>query len=687
MTLNTLRQRGGVILAIAIGGALLAFVLGDLLTSGDTLFNSAKMRAGEIDGHKVSIQDYQSQVDYYTNVYKISSGSDVLNDEQTESVRSQAWDYFVRKDAVMPALENLGVIVTEAEMLDMVNGKYISPMLMGMFTDPETGTYNKQAVQNFISRLDEDQSGQIRFFWDYLKREMKDQRAIVKFKALVDKAVYVTDFEAKQYADILKNNYNLNFVAVTYDKIADSLVAVKQADLKSYYDQNKNMFKRQDSRSIEYVVFEALPSTEDYAAAEKYITELASEFKTADNILQFASLNSQSRVDNRYYKEGELPTDLNAYAFSKGDSIYGPIKNGDSYTLARISDVRSLPDSVSASHIMLPLGQDVLADSLLQAVKGGSDFALVASQYSQDQASARMGGDLGMFDPQVMVPAFAEACYTTPKGGIVKVDTQYGIHIIKIGDKKDNVSKVQLATITYEIEPSEATINRTYNDANKFAKDAGKTLESFRATASKDGLAVRPAYVGQNDRMVQGIPQSREIIRWAYEAPVGSVSDVKQFGYQYVISSVASVSEKGLAPFADVENDIRRIVIMQKKGDMLASKMGSASSLDQIAAEYNTAVNPAEGVNFQTYIVPEVGYDIAFAGGVCGASAGKLSKPIIGGAGVYAVNITADVVNENVTAESEKVRITAEEESRAFMSAYQALMELSNIKDTRYKFY
>ena len=88
---------------------------------------------------------------------------------------------------------------------------------------------------------------------------------------------------------------------------------------------------------------------------------------------------------------------------------------------------------IHARHILLASEED--AKAALKRVKGGEDFAKVATELSKDPAGE--GGDLGWFTKDRMVPEFAEAAFKLDVGQISDpVKTQFGWHIIKVEEKR-----------------------------------------------------------------------------------------------------------------------------------------------------------------------------------------------------------------------------------------------------------
>lgn len=685
-SLQTLRNRGGVIVAVVIGIALLAFVLGDLLTSGSTIFGSSQMNVGLINGQKITAQQYNAEVNYLTEIQQISSGEQSSSEEQNEMIKNQAWESMITKYAFDPAMEQIGLRITTEELTSLLAGENVSPVVAQLFANPQTGGFDKNMLIQFVNNMEQDQTGRLAIFWKYLQSEVANQALLTKFNNIVTKGAYVTGFEAETLAAINSNNYAVRFVANRYESIPDSTVKVTKEQAKEFYQMNKSMFFRANTtRSIDYVSFDAVPTEKDYAQAAKYIEQLSADFTTTPNIEQFATLNSQSPFDARYYSEGVLSGDLGQFAFTATtDQVFGPILEGDQYTLARISAIKVLPDSVNFSHIVVEPAQIQKADSIATVLRTGGDFAQLAAQYSLDTQSATKGGLIGSVDPQTMSAAFSEPLLKAKVGEIVVVNSGSAIHVVKVNKVIGEGKKVQLATIKYTVEPSEQTRNESFAAANKFAASA-TSADKFTAAVTEGSLVKRVASVGSNDRQVNGIKNSRSLAQWAYTGKKGDVSQVYEFGDSFIVANITAVSEKGEIPFDEVADRAENLMRRQIKGQILADKMSKATSIDQLASELNLTPIVDSAVNFQSFMAPEIGYDPAFAGGVTGVK-GNLSKPIVGRIGVYVAEITAKMP-QVVDPLMEQNRLQAEAEQNAFTSAYQELMELSEIKDERYKFY
>lgn len=684
-SLNTLRTKGGVILSVVIAVALLAFLLGDLTSSGSSLLNSRKMRVGEINDNSIGYTEFYNLSEYMTGISQLMYGKSALSTEETDAVRNMAWDELISKYAYRPGFGKMGIMASQAEQVDMVSGEYISPVISSMFINPNTGAFDRTLLQAFIVNMDNDASGNSAALWNFFKNQMVSQREMSKFFALVNAGMFVNNLEVENGVRAANNAYNIDYVFDSYASTPDSLVKVSGAEIKKFYAEHEKMFRQNGGRGIEYVVFDLLPSEQDYADAAEYIEGLAAEFAESATPMQFATLNSQSTPSPRYYRESELEPRIAALAFGKDKGgMMGPELSGDTYTMARVADVKSLPDSIGARHILLPAAEKALADSLLTVLRNGGDFAAVADEYSLDTATP--GGDLGVFAPELMLAEFADACASAKVGDLFTVNTQYGLHIVKLDYKSAASPVAQIASISYKVEPSSYTQQTVYGEASKFLSAAAGSVEKFREAVTQEGLSKRVATIANTDRNVSGLNDSRELVRWAFNGKQGEVSAILEVGGDYVVAALTEVREPGVASIEQTASDIRQVLRFEKKGDMIAEKM-QGSTLEQIASAVGGEVKSADSLQFNTFYIDGIGMEPKLLGAVSGAKPGAVSKPVKGSMGVYVFTVTADNQADNATFESEKVRLEAMNEYYLSQRLVQALVEQSKVVDMRVKFF
>lgn len=102
------------------------------------------------------------------------------------------------------------------------------------------------------------------------------------------------------------------------------------------------------------------------------------------------------------------------------------------------------PDLVRSSHILILSGETAAqnnlakqrAETILQRVNKGEDFAKLAKEYSMDTSASR-GGDIGFNSKESLSPEYGEAAFSLPVGGTKIIRSEFGYHIIKVTDKKD----------------------------------------------------------------------------------------------------------------------------------------------------------------------------------------------------------------------------------------------------------
>ena len=698
--LETLRTKAGVFVSVIIGVALLAFIVNaDTLATARAIFSSDD-DMGEIAGTTITREEYDMLLNYNTELYKLNFrlnyGQDpVINDEVNTSLRDQTWQELVLKYMMGKEYDNLGLKVTDAELFELTLGMNPSPMVIQTFTNPQTGSFDRAALANFIQNL----QGETKIFWVNIEKQIKDQQLINKYSALDTKSNFVNSLDVEHAMAGEKKNVEFSYLLKNYNTVADSLITYKESDLKSYYNNHKAEFKQTRSRDIEYVSFNVTPSATDYERVMNRMEDLQKQMDTvaAKNMPLFVRLNSDVPFSNKYSKIGQLPEVLDTVVFqSNPGDVFPYYQEGNAYLLSGIVEFKNMPDSMRIEHILFDQTNFQIADSILELIKGGANFAELAREHSQDPGSKEQGGDLGWidYDNNQFIPNFIDSAFLNPLGTIVKVPTMHGIHIVKTTDAKKYNNRALIATVTKNILPGKETYQTYYAQANKIATAAKGGIESFRQACVEEGVQpqIEPN-IRLESKTIGRFTDPSNLRHWVYTAEQGDISGVLEVENRntYVVAALTNVRKAGIAPFKQVKNEIAVRIIREKKGEYLSNEMTTAmngiNDIDGLASKMGgTVQSVTPAINFNTTYVPTLmTTEYKLIGAVTNIPENKLSGPLAGEAGVYAYTVTS--ITDNAQAQTPEAIKSRLEMELGYRNFYSTLTDRANIVDNRGKFY
>jgi peptidyl-prolyl cis-trans isomerase D len=703
-TLQTIRNRAGVLISIVIGLALLSFILSDLV-SNNSLFNSGnKTEVAEVAGEAVPIALYEEKVNELIANYQRNTGKDATPDEETsQSIRDQAWEGLITDYVLANNLGELGITVNANELQDMVVGNNIDPQVLQIpiFKNEQTGQFDPNLVKQFLANMDKDETGAARLSWVAFEKQLEHSRLLSKYYSLVKKGLYVTSAEAKQYSEEASNLIDIRFAMKKYSDVSDSTIAVKDEEIDKYYIEHTYLFDQEASRDIDYVVFDVLPSPSDIEKIRSKMEEIKIELITTTEIADFVNRNSDVPYAEQLFAKSSLtpPVDSLIFAAQPG-FVYGPYVENNVYKLARLMSFKNMADSVNARHILIGPNEKrtkdqakLLSDSIKSLIDKGGDFAMLAMQYSDDKGSAQQGGDLKWFKPGMMVKPFEKAAFDGKKGDVVIAETQFGFHIINVIEKSAESNKAEIAYIDWQIEPSSETYQGMKTKVYQFA-GTNTTKEKFEAAIIKENLQKKVASnLRDNDRNIAGLESPREIIRWAYkeETKKGEVSQPFEFQDKFVVAFLTEIREKGTAPKDQIKDQLTSLVRKDKKAETFITELknaSSAGSIDGLAQKLNLMPQDATAINFNSFSLPGVGIEPNVVATSCFIEKGKLSKPIKGNNGVFILTVTNKAKAPQPADEKmAKMQLVNEVQSRVDYQAFEALKKLADIKDYRSTWY
>lgn len=710
--LSKIRERS-IFLIVIIALALFSFVIGDVFTRGG--FGGNTNSVGEINNENISTQEFAALVEQQRNV---SQGGN----SQLQSVNT-AWNNLVRQKVYESQLEKSGIVVGEKDVWEEIKRQ---PFVQNnpQFKN-QAGLFDEDKLKEYIASLkdakdDDEQSRAAWLSWRDYEDNLKASLEIQAYNSLVSSGINPTFPQAEEYYTNQNTKLNIEYVYVPYTAVKDTEVTVTDDEIKQYVKNHPKQFKSEATRDLSYVKFDLQPTAEDEAAIRAELKELINDreeysnaakgnvivkgLKNTDDVTDFFRMHSSDLpLDDRFYTKNTVNKAIadTIFKMNIGD-VYGPYKDAGYFKLTKLVDVKQLPDSVKARHILIGFAGSAMndpsitlpeaeakkqADSLLNVVKNEpAKFETIAKDLSDDQMSAVKGGELDWFTYNTMVPEFRDFTFENKPGTFGVVKSQFGYHIIEVLEQKNEQKQVKLATFAREINASDETENEIYQKAELFAAELndGKDLETL---AKEHNLQVQPM-VGLKpmDERVSTLGNQRQIVTWAFNK-VTDVNDIKRFDVDngYAVVKLTGKKPKGLN-IGNQKSAIRSKLLNEKKTALIKEKM-RGKDLKAIANEFNSTVQTSNAVSPASPALPNIGRAEQFIGTIVVLDEDKQYTGIPGKNGVFAVNI----LKKELPPKTENYAGTLTTLKNNYRSKnsklFETLKEFAEIEDNRATFY
>lgn len=691
--LQKTREKAGMAVSIIIALALLSFII-DPQTL-ETAFNAMSSRndVGVINGKTISYLDFQQDVDKFTTINEMVTGSSAQSEQQQEQVRNAAWQSLLDRYLFVKNAKAAGIRVGEEEMKDLLAGDMISPVISQnpAFMD-ENGNFSKDALQNLINNISQDQTGRLKEYWNYIQNTVYTQQFYAKYGSLFTNSNFQNPLMLRRAIAENNNTTNVDFVMVPNYGM-DTTVKVSGDEIRKYYESHKNMFKQNASRDMEYVVFEVKPSEADINATNEAIGKVYDEFSTTDNMKSFLARNSEKGLNEYWYKAGELSTvnsGISEFVDANAQGTSPIVSDNNVFYAARIMATAQIPDSVYVRHILLQGATETKADSLLNVLVKGENFSNVAASYSADTRSAADGeqGNVGWMTQTYMIPGF-ESVLTAQVGKPYIVKTQYGTHIVEVAKRTVPVAKKQVAILEKTTLASGETFNSYYAQASKFSKIAAGKYNNYKAAVDSMGLYSHPMKVTEATSSYGSISQAKEVTRWVFDNKVGKVSEIITVNNNYLfVATVTGIHKEGIAKIDEVKEAIRQQLYAQKASEKaaadIAQKIQGISDLQAIADTLHSSVSTGVDVRFAS--LAGQGLDPKFIGAASVAPEGKICGPVAGTIGTYIFKVNSRDTGSFYTEDDARNAATQMNNYTTQMILPVMMME-SDVRDHRARFY
>ncbi len=708
--LGKIRSRG-TFLIIIIGLGLFGFIAGDMFRSCETTGRMRSTRVGEVLGEKIGIEDYQNYLNEFVECTKI--GAPQADEDQ---IRNMAWQNYVQSKIIENEADKLGLAVTTEEVKNvMVQGTNQVLMEVANVTgmvNQQTGRFDINMYNEFINNYNTNRntSPQAAEYYEkvykYLAfkvKQLRQQLLAQKYQALLASASLSNPVEAKFLFDAEKQESDIELAYVDYKAINDKDVQVSESDLKSKYEEKKEMFKiPEEIRSIKYILVKKEASQADRTALYKAMEKCAQQFKDG---VEPEKVVREGRSNIAYLG---VPVTKNAFtsdistrldSMSVG-AVMGPVESkfDNTYNVIKLIGKNMLPDSIQ--YRTIAVDTKVKADSVFNAVKAGGDFEAIAKKYGQ--GGEKVWLTTSQYERASNMTKDNQTIFndinTLATNEVKIIPMAQGNLILQVTDRKAMVQKYDVAVVKRDITFSDETSHAISDKFKQFV--AGhQTIDAITKDAAKAGYQVLDAKnVLTSQGQIQGIGNSRDALKWVFEAKKGDVSEVMTVGAnrdEILVMGLTDIYPKGYMAMdnEDVKNYLQQEVLRDKKAEKIIAKLQGVKSIADAVKADNKIVK-TDSINQITLAAPTfVGavqsQEPALSGAVAATPKGQFcTHPVKGYGGVYVFKVNdRRTLDGKFDAKDYEARAAQQNMQSISRSAFQELFLNADVKDNRYLFF
>ena len=708
--LGKIRKRG-VALVIIIGLGLFAFIAEEAFRSCEATKNQQRQQVGEVLGNKINVQEFQALVDDYQEVLKMTQGVENFTEEQLNSIKDEVWNEYVNEQIIAHETELLGLTVTDEELQNIMKEGTNPMLLRSPFVNQETGRFDATMLTKFLadykrslknSQLAESYE-KVYKYWQFIEKQLRQQTLAQKYQALLANCLISNPISAKMAFEGQNQESDIQLASMPYSSINDNDVKVDDADLKSKYEAEKEMFKQTvETRDIKYVSFQVVASAADRKALMTTMVDASQKLQSGANPAEVVrKAQSQFPYTGLAATKRAYPFDIAAKLDSMAvGQTTAPFetKGDNTLNVVKLIAKTQMPDSIEYRQIQIggatAEAAHKTADSVYTALKAGADFAELAKKYGQTGDSqwltSAMYENSNTMDEESK--NYLNAINTLAVNDVKNLEFTQGNIVIQVLNRKAMVDKYDVAVIKHTIDFSKSTYSDAYNKFSQYVSE-NKTLADLEKNAAKFGFNVQERKdLFNSEHNVAGLRATREAMKWIFDAKEGEVSPLYECGNNdnLLVVAMTKIHPVGYRSLDAVKDILRQEVIRDKKFEQLKEKLAGVA--DIAAAEAKGArIDSVNQITFSAPVFVQAtgASEPALAGAVAASKQGDFSKAVVkGNGGAYLFKVLKK--SERPGAKFDEKVAEQQLQQQAMQAAGRFLQELyqkADVVDNRYLFF
>ncbi|WP_341655302.1 SurA N-terminal domain-containing protein [Blattabacterium cuenoti] len=613
---------------------------------------------GNINGENIFLKEYFDRFQFLKRFRE---------EDPDHYLKNDAWKLLIHEKVLNQQARKLGIESTKKDFWKAIEKQSIYSKIID-FQD-EKGQMNLYKFRLYLKNLEKIPSNlnpQIeaeKNIWAYEKNSIPKKIISKKYVEMLMYGLNTSFIEALlNYRD--KNSFSIiDYIFIPYSEIKKEYNIIKSHEIYDFIKKNKFLYKKENLRNLSFVFFRSHPSLDDEKNMNFKIKKLFNKFKFSNHNSIIVSNQSEKPFDSNFYLKKNLPIVLQHFVENKNQvgSMFGPVKENNTYIMAKLSGKKMVYNSVLCSHILISHKESIRflnnrtkkkAEKIAKKIydlllKNPKQFNSLVMEKSDDVINAKKNkGNLGWIQYEEKSEVFKEKrsfdffSLKNKKGTIGLIETKFGYHIVRIDDIKDIQPAYQFSIIIKTLIPSKQTEDLLYQKIVQFMKEnKNSNLNTFINNARKkryETLFLREIKNHKWNIHDLNTELDKEIINWSYEKnrKEGDIKIFQTLNKDYIMVFLSKIQKQGY-PIEEIKNHIIPFLINKKINRYLSNIIKSKHmSLEKIADFFSKKINKSYRINLyksmiDNYKEPKVvGY--AFSSKLY-----ETSKPILGERGIF----------------------------------------------------
>jgi len=258
---------------------ILIFSFGILWVLADTqVFDAIALgpqSLGDVNGESISLEEYNNRVSFYTDRFNQQTNQ-AMTPEMRTLYENQAWEDLVAARLIRQKMNEMGITVTDNELIEMITGDNPDPFIRQQFGD-EQGNIDRIALRAAIDAPENSQA------WIQIEQQLRDNRRQQKMSNYIASGLKVNSLDIENEY-IMQNSFaEIEYVRFPYSEVTNEDISVSEEELREYYENNQSNYERSETYRFQFVSWDKTPTPADTANTIEEVEELREQFATTDN--------------------------------------------------------------------------------------------------------------------------------------------------------------------------------------------------------------------------------------------------------------------------------------------------------------------------------------------------------------------------------------------------------------------